>query len=307
MAPINFTNVFYIKLGRGGAWEADSIQSGKLRLGWSHQSIEDINARQWDLIAEQLREEHKGKPHVATNDLNRLRDIVHSGADDLWITFHHAKLWWTRLAPGPVERDATSKFRRTRQPWSDRSENGRLLVVNELPGKIAQLQGFRGTVCRVQHTDLLRRVLEGSRSPLSSEIASQRAILAGHLGKAIAELHWKDFETLVDLVFRDSGWVRVSVLGQHAKAYDLELREPITGDRYVVQVKSRATLADLEATVSNFSPDDYRRVFFVVHSPAQDLTTAENLPEHVEIVSPARLAELAVDAGLTNWIEDKVA
>jgi hypothetical protein len=27
------------------------------------------------------------------------------------------------------------------------------------------------------------------------------------------ELHWKDFETLFDLPFRDSGWVRVSVLG----------------------------------------------------------------------------------------------
>lgn len=124
--------------------------------------------------------------------------------------------------------------------------------------------------------------------------------------KAIKELHWKDFETLVDLIFRNAGWQRVSVLGQQAKAYDLELREPIIGDRYVVQVKSRARLTDLESTIANFSPEDFRRVFFVVHSPANDLMSAADIPDYVEIVSPERLGELAMDAGLVTWIEEKV-
>jgi len=52
--------------------------------------------------------------------------------------------------------------------------------------------------------------------------------------KAIEQLHWKDYETLVDLVFRDTGWIRVSILGQQVKGYDLELREPITQDKYQV-------------------------------------------------------------------------
>src|SRR5262249_38952482 len=187
-----------------------------------------------------LRGELHGKPAgVATTDLNALKMIAASTAQDVWITFHKAKLWWARLE-GPVEQDSVSKFRRTKAPWSDRAKNGRLLVLNELPGKITQLQGFRGTACRVQHGDLLQRTLNGTRSPLATAISEQLSSLASHLTQAIQELHWKDFETLVDLVFRAAGWVRVSVLGQHAKAYDLELREPITGDRYVVQVKSRA-------------------------------------------------------------------
>ena len=99
----------------------------------------------------------------------------------------------------------------------------------------------------------------------------------------------------------------MSVLGQHAKAYDLELREPITGYRYVVQVKSRAGLAELQTTLANFSADDFRRVFFVVHSPEADLAAAGDLPDHVEIVSPERLGELAMHAGLAGWIEDKVS
>ncbi len=307
MSTIEFSRAFYIKLGRGGAWEPDSISTGRLRLGWSQQSVADINAGQWDHIEQQLRQEHDGKAQVATNDLNRLRDIVESTPDDIWMTFHKAKLWWTRVADGPVEQDGVSKFRRTALPWSDRATNGRLLVVNDLPGKIAQLQGFRGTVCRVQHLDLLRRVLNGLRSPLADSISAQRTILAGQLTQAIKELHWKDFETLADLVFRDSGWVRVSVLGQHAKAYDLELREPITGDRYVVQVKSQAALADLHDTIAQFSAEDYRRVFFIVHSPAADLESASDLPEHVALVAPSRLAELAIDAGLTKWLQDKVS
>lgn len=305
--PVEFQNAFYIKLGRGGCWEADSIQFSRLRLGWRHQSLADINAGRWAVIAEQLRDEQPDKPQVATTDLNRLRDITLSTPEDVWITFHGAKLWWTRLALGQVEEDDISKYRVTLDGWHDTSQSGRLLVANDLPGKIAQLQGFRGTVCRVPEQQLLRRVLEGTRSELASRIAAERVGLCRELEVAITELHWKDYETLVDLVFRHAGWVRVSVLGQHAKAYDLELREPITGDRYVVQVKSQATRADLDKTIQDFSEADYRKVFFVVHSPAPDLVNARDIPTHVELVDPSHLANLALGAGLSHWIEEKVA
>jgi hypothetical protein len=308
---VKFRNAYYIKLGRGGAWETDSIENSRLRLGWQNQSLDDINAGRWEHIRKQLAQQHegkpKGKPQGVTNDTNRLRDIAESTPDDIWITFHASKLWWTRLAAGPVLGDKVSKYRRTKHPWKDKDETGRLLVANELPGKIAQLQGFRGTACKVRELDLLKRVLDGSRSEIATEIASHRSVLCESVNRAIRELHWKDFETLVDLVFRDTGWERVSVLGQHAKAYDLELREPITGDRYVVQVKSQATRADLDNTVKDFSEATYKRVFFVVHTPSKALETADDLPEYVELVPPMRLAELVVDAGLSKWLEDKVS
>ena len=98
----------------------------------------------------------------------------------------------------------------------------------------------------------------------------------------------------------------MSVLGQQAKGYDLELREPITGDRYVVQVKSKADLRDLQITTARFSDEDYRRVFFVVHSPAPNLTARKDVPAHVELVGPERLAQRVIDAGLVDWLEDKV-
>lgn len=60
-------------------------------------------------------------------------------------------------------------------------------------------------------------------------------------------------------------------------------------------------------TVANFSAKDFRRVYFFVHSPANDLADAAELPDHVEVVLPDRLARLAMDAGLAGWLEDKVS
>ena len=304
---MKFRHAYYIKLGRGGIWEADAIAHGRLRFGWRGQSIADINRGRWDHIKGQLQDEHAGKPQVATNDFNRLKDIAESTPEDIWVTFHQSKLWWAHLAPGRVQEDQVSKYRDMAQPWSDRTATGKLLIAAELPGTLAQLQAFRGTVCKVSNLETLRRVLMGVKSPAAMQMGKSRTELARAMAEAITHLHWKDFETLVDLVFRATGWLRVSVLGQQAKGYDLELREPVTGDRYVVQVKSVASREDLDNTVAEFSPEDYQRVFFVVHSNVYKLLAGPALPDHVDVVGPQRLADLALDAGLVRWLEDKVA
>ena len=69
----------------------------------------------------------------------------------------------------------------------------------------------------------------------------------------------------------------------------------------------RIQIRDLRSTVEAFSAADYRRIFFVVHTPDADLATASGVPDHVEIVPPDRLARQALDAGLAAWIEDKVS
>jgi hypothetical protein len=54
-------------------------------------------------------------------------------------------------------------------------------------------------------------------------------------------------------------------------------------------------------------PPTFRRVFFVVHSPSDDLANAKDLPPYIELVPPMRLAERAVNAGLSKSIEGKVS
>lgn len=302
---LKFRHAYYIKLGAKGAWEADALARNFIRFGWRGQSVADINAGKWDKIRGQLARSNVGKPQVATNDLNRLKDIAESTPEDVWVTFHKSKLWWSRLQSGPVSEDSISKYRVLSNAWSDRSETDKLLVASELPGKIAQLQAFRGTVCKVSYADTLGRLLSGVRSTAAVAIAEDRAKLCLTMAEIIKSLHWKDFETLVDLVFRGAGWIRISVLGQQAKGYDLELREPITGHRYVVQVKSQATREDLDETLAQFSPSDYHRVFFVVHTKEDRPLAGAPTPEFLDLVGPVRLAALALDAGLVRWLEDK--
>lgn len=301
---IEFNRAYYIKLGSGGAWENDCIQNGLIRFGWPGQSVQDMNDGRWDRIESQLRSYHGSSKGTATADINRLRALVSSSDQDVWLTFHQGKLWWARVAKGPVEEDGISRFRRTKAPWSDCSAKGATFFATEIPGQLSQLQGYRATLCSVRYGDVLRRLLNDEVSPEALALQHNLRELEASIAQAIRSLHWKDFETIVDLVFLNSGWRRISVLGQHAKAYDLEVEEPLLRQRAVVQVKSRAGKGDLEATVAQFSPVDYVKVFFVVHSPSKDLPASD---EFVEIVGPAQLAELVVRSGLTSWIEEKVS
>ena len=65
---------------------------------------------------------------------------------------------------------------------------------------------------------------------------------------ALKLLDWRDFETLVDLIFARSGWNRVSAVGGNQKLIDLE--QSMTRERAAVQVKSQANQKAL---------DDYTR------------------------------------------------
>ncbi|MEO8099115.1 MAG: hypothetical protein ABI811_15535 [Acidobacteriota bacterium] len=301
---MQFRKAFYIKLGKGGEWEKDSLEHDLMRIGWAPNSLEDINSGNWTTIETQLRsaQKHRG---TATRDCNALRQIVESSPEDVWITFSSSRLYWCRLARGPVQEDGLSKFRRVQGNWDDHDERGGLLTVTEIPGTLSSLQGFRGTVCRVLDTNRLRRLLGGEPSPVHGRVTVARQALAFEVEGALKELHWKDFETVVDLLFRQAGWRRLSVLGETMKFADLELQEPINKEKYQVQVKSKATIQDFEKYRGDFSNKGFRKLFFVVHTPEGGLDRLTSTPE-AELVLPHRLADMVVDAGLVDWLLAKI-
>lgn len=305
---VNTTTIgraYYIKLGAGGLWAEDSIANGLLRFGWGNIPLPAMLAEDWATIRSLLAVEHHHKGTV-TADTERLRDILGSTIDDVWITFHDSHRWWCRLADNPVSEDTISRFRRVDGRWSASDIVGRPLLVAQIPGRIAQLQGFRGTVCSVRESLVLGRLLRGETSPEFDRVTTNRAVLAGSVASALQQLHWKDFETLVDLLFRQAGWRRRSVLGESMKFVDLELEEPITRDAYQVQVKSRADIADLEKYAIQFSGRGFRKLYFVVHSPTAALRNASVADTDVELILPERLGELVVDHGLVPWLLDKI-
>jgi len=302
MDRVDFKRAYYIKLGREGKWEQASISESKLRIGWGHQDVQDINRGDWQKIREQLRRSHHTEG-ATTRDLNALRSICESTSEDLWITFSQGAMWWCRLGSREIYQDDTSKFRLVEGKWSNQDvRKEKRLEINSIPGVLSKIQGFRGTVCRVRALETLKRLVNAEPSPEYSEIEECETALIKSVGNGIRKLHWKDFETFVDLIFRGSGWRRLSMVGGTMKYTDLELEDPITRDKYQVQIKSRATFEDFERYAKQFNREHYRKFYFVVHTPDKKLEALQEPPLDVELILPGQLSEMVVRLGLVSWL-----
>ena len=79
---------------------------------------------------------------------------------------------------------------------------------------------------------------------------------------------------------------------------------PSTGERAFVQVKSKTNskeLADYVAQLDEQGP--YDKMFYVFHSGEADAGD----DDRVRVIGPDKLAEMVIDAGLTNWLIRKVS
>jgi hypothetical protein len=109
---------------------------------------------------------------------------------------------------------------------------------------------------------------------------------------------------LVDLIFARGGWRRASRVGEGLTDVDIILEQPTTGERAFVQVKSQANRATLADYVERFRRSGaYDRMFFVCHSPKGPL--AEDEIQQVHVWEGDRLAEVAIGAGLFDWLMER--
>lgn len=204
-----------------------------------------------------------------------------------------------------ADSDATgSRFRKTIGGWTDKDLIGQTLWTNKLRGSLTTTAGFRGTICRVREFDYLLRLLNGEKTAVTKAVRTARSELIETLIPLIPGLHWKDFELLVELVMTQGGWRRVSATGGTQHTIDLELELPLTGERTLVQVKSRLDQKTAETVATDLTEAaGGSRVFIVYHTPSDQLTVDQ---ENVTMIGPKALAEHVVDLGLTTWIMAKV-
>jgi len=306
MQPVDFKNAYYIKLGRGGEWEESSIQENKIRIGWISWPVEEINQRNWNNLKQKYRNRFKNDGS-ATADINALKTVVESTSDDIWITFYASHLWWCRVGEPRILQDEISKYRKVAERWNNKDINDQFLILNQIPGNISKVQRFQGTICKVKTIDDLNRLINNRPSETFQSLSEAKNTLIEKVERGLKKLHWKDFETLVDLVFRNAGWRRTSILGETMKFVDMELEEPITGDLYQVQVKAAATVDDFKKYAQNFSAGRFRKFYFVVHSPETRLANYQNASQdNIELILPSRLAQMVVGFGLTDWLLKKI-
>lgn len=299
------TQVRYIKLGRGGEWEDRCLNHDQtVMLGYANPYHRDALTGNWEKVYDFWLRHRNGNSGAAASDLNQIKDFYTLPETGLWITFHSRHLYWCFAHSEVLELPGGERIRKAIGGWKRESLTGKPLRIENLDGRVTKVQGFRGTICSIEIQDYLIRKIRGEVQPDVKAASEARDQLNERLAALISGLWWKDFELLVDLVFSQAGWQRVSVLGKTDKDLDLDLLAPVTGRRAFVQVKSSATVATLEQSIAAFrAATDFDEMYFVVHTA--DSSLRERSEEGLTIIDLPKLAELVVSAGLVDWLITK--
>jgi len=305
LSPIAPNQVRYIKLGGGGDWEQECLERNIIRFGFGTASPDKISvclSRRWDDLVEALIKEGKAKG-TATNIANQTRSFFEDDGTTLWITFMKEKLYWAFLDPHPPEphEDGAGTWRKVAGEWCSTDINGEELRKDNLPGTLTKLAGFRGTSCKVNAAEYIEHRINGLKIQVIERAISAVKDAKKSALDLIKLLGDRDFETLIDLIFAVSGWQRQGNVGRTQKILDFSVVLPTTNERALVQVKSSTTNAELKEYIERFYElESYDKMFYAYHSGS-----AHTEDQSVIVLGPEQLAELALDAGLVNWLISK--
>lgn len=296
----------YIKLGDHGKWEKWCLENNAIRLGYiSPYHQESLNG-EWNIVRDYWLKVRGGKESSATKDINQIRDFYELQEDDLWITFYQRKLYWCKASNKVIELDDGSRIRKTIGKWSCKSLSNQNLSIENIDGRVTQVQGFRGTICRIHLQDYLINKINGKVEPNVEAAKTNLVNLKNSIKYLIKGLWWNDFELLVDLIFSSSGWQRISVLGKTEKEIDLDLFSPVTQKRAFVQIKSTSNVSTFDEYITKFSEyEQYDEMYYVVHTSGQDLQKHSSENSNIHLIDIDRIADLVINAGLVNWLITK--
>lgn len=310
MDPIAPKEIRYIKLGSGNTWAASCLAAGELQFGYSTIPHDLCLRGDWDAVTALLLKEGR-KLAKAKDALREIRDFYSLGSDCLWITFADGHLWWAFAEAqvtwlGDKDPGRGSRKRQTLDGWHRSDVRGVPLRIDALSTRLTQIAAYRQTICQVRASDYLLRRINGVEEPILKEARQARAAMIEAARAMIASLHWADFETLIDLIFARGGWQRVSQVGGSQADIDLILEQPTTAETACIQVKSKASQAVLDESIAFFRRSGaYDRLFFVCHSPQGTLNAEAG--EAIHVWAGDRLAEVAVQAGLVDWLMERCA
>lgn len=305
MKPITASKVLFIKLGRKGHWETDCLtKSQTVRLGYSKANHKRCLAKDWDSIRADFSKQHS--KIVVGSYVNQIKEFYEADETVLWVTFYDRHMWWCFSETDIVRLEDGSKTRSVIGKWHNKSIHGMPLDVDHLAGKLLKMQAFRGTICSVKEAEYVLRKINGIESPEVTEAKAALTALQAKVEKLIQRLHWKDFEILVDLIFRQAGWQRVGVLGKTEKSLDMELLSPVLGQRCFVQIKSSSDLKQFQRYWKSFAKmKQFNQMFYVVHSPDKTLQQFCVDDPAIHLLLLQQVAALTVSSGLVEWLIEK--
>ncbi|MFA4980684.1 MAG: hypothetical protein WC589_24455 [Sphingobacterium sp.] len=300
--------ILFIKLGKRGEWEKECIEKNQtIRLGYSEIDHNLCVKGNWDAVYDHFFDTLETRDFVASSHTNQVRQFYEEKNETLWITFYANKLWWCFARQDITLLPDKSKTRPVIGKWSDKDIKGNVLMADNISGKLLKTQGFRGTICSVPEKEYALGKINAEQPPELIAVEESLADLRGKLALLIKNLQWKEFETLIDLIFRQAGWQRVGATGKAQKTLDLDLLSPVTGERAIVQIKAESNLKEFRHYEKEFANlSNYDKFFYVVHVPKGDWKNQENETE-VNLWFIEKVTELTINSGLVDWVIKKTS
>lgn len=309
-SPFKAGAVRYIKLGPGRKWAGDAIERGIVPLDFRGVGHDACARGDWHEVRRQLIAMGRNE-RALKDDERELKEFYGLGPDTLWFTIADGYVWWTfaqeRVFEGDRDdADAPPRFRPVRTPWRNTSLTGSLLTERSVSSALSSIASYQRTICAVREAEYLLRRIRGEDEPLrlkANQLLGEMTTTAADL---VRRLDWRDFETLVDLIFAHSGYKRQTALGGAQPDVDFVARQPLTGDSAWVQVKSHATQVVFEDYLKRFKREaGAGTFFFIYHSANRPIRTAADMP-NVHIWSADKVASAAVEAGLFGWVTEHI-
>lgn len=302
-------NIFYIKLGEKGVWNKECIEvENTVKVGFVEFTNEEIQKKDWENVKEYYRQRGTSSQWVSIYT-NQLINFYESDESTLWITFYKQKLWWAFAHTEIYEDENRHKYRKVIGKWSSADLEGRELMIENLSGNLVKVQGFRSTICNVREREYIIKKINCEIIPEVIAVNKDFLNLQSTLGKLIKKLRPLDFEILIDLIFRQLGCRRISIIGGPQKTKDIELESPVTNERYLVQVKSSANLRNFREYEKKFEElTNYDRYYYVVHTPSKDLQEYEQSEDGLTTLwRTDDVTKFSINCGLIDWIINKVS
>jgi hypothetical protein len=306
------TTVRYIKNGPGGCWWSTAKRDNQLHLGWKSIPRDLITSRNLKAIEPILRAEFKDQG-AATRDLNQLSYVLTSPSQHIWVTVEQSFLWWCTVEDKPITNldgeslDKGNFWLECALPWSNKTLNGKLLAVSDLPGGVTMTSAFRSTICIPREAAAIRRIILGEVDKDAAQASQKRVEYEHSLEKLIQRLTAKDFELLVELILARTGWVRSSSVGKAKEGVDIEAENIAVDELAFVQVKSSADQITLNDYIQKYENrrEHYDRMIMAVHSPQGPMKVPETA-DSVQLWNCETIAKLSVRLGLGAWIESQL-
>jgi hypothetical protein len=304
---VDFSDAYFIKLGRKGSYEKRCIEEGIIRLGFVNPYHNECSNGNYNSLRDYFEGEKNKTKGVATSIINQIKLFYEADESILWITFYNKKLWWCHASSGIVEIGDGSRSRKAKEGWKSLDINGKVLSIDKLSGKLTKVQMYQGTICEVKEKKYLYEKINGI---LSDDIKLAQDCLdnlKNSLYSLVKRLTWKDFEILVDLIFNDAGWKRIGVLGKTEKDIDLDLLMPVTETRAFVQVKASSNQTEFDRYVEVFNENElYNEMYYVVHTQSTPINVSASY-QNVHLIGLNKIVDFIINAGLINWLIEKAA